>query len=153
MKRRTTMLRMIAFAGFIFVTQIAAAAPKQAEAEQWLSDFRRERDKVHDALLINNSSKWGDHDLILRVLVNRAEELFGDPLGEPYGACVQAAHSLRNAWDNQKMALNSRMPLSNIQISGLSRGSWDGGISYWDCRMAIEPDIAADKLKQVSGRK
>ncbi|MFZ4704138.1 MAG: hypothetical protein ACOYMG_29175 [Candidatus Methylumidiphilus sp.] len=112
-------------------------APKKADAEKWLTDFRAARDKTQDALFLNDEVKRRLHEQVLISLEDRAEKIFGDVFSQ-YGDCTKAAMSANGYWADVISLMRSPSNHPNMEISSIVAMAWEGGQVYASCREKID---------------
>ncbi|WP_304308086.1 hypothetical protein [Pseudacidovorax intermedius] len=129
---------------FASVASAATAAPSYREARAWLADYRQTVGQ--DALMALDPAKLRPHSLRWNDLAQRADKLFGDPLGK-FGPCVSAATFARSAWqDVVSVALARETERAARGAGNAAFQSFNAGQHYAACYDLIETlDAAAKK--------
>ena len=103
------------------------------QAEQFRLDMRAAMDQNTRDLM--DPLKRPDHELRLNSLVARSTKLFGDQFNPKLGSCVKAASLLQSGWADQISLLSSP---SAIDVGTHTTMTFEAGIEYWNCRLAID---------------
>lgn len=103
------------------------------QAEQFRLDMRAAMDQNTRSLM--DPAKRQGHAAALKRLVERSTRLFGDQFNPKFGSCVKAANFLQAGWSDQISLLSSP---SAIDIGTHTTMTFEAGIEYWNCRLAID---------------
>lgn len=129
---------LLAIVASVFVTAAPAQSAKlgYAEARTWLGDFSTARGA--NQLMALDPVKVRQHTQKWQAINQRAEKLFGDPLGK-FGACVKAAGSAENAWQDIVTVTLARESERAVRAAGSAAFmSFSAGEQYAECYDLIE---------------
>ncbi|MGE0333207.1 MAG: hypothetical protein AB7P37_21210 [Ramlibacter sp.] len=132
-------------------TSSATIKVQPEQAEKFRRDLRAAVDRGTSSLgsLVESRA----HAQRLQELESRSKRLFGDVFNPKFGACVKAASLIKSVWVDQ-ISLASKP--GAVAAGGLSRLSFDAGVEYAACRIAIDeltPGIPAECLVRYDASK